>query len=52
MRWYYLSHFTRYRLALEKAPLYAVDKHDALGAEQIGQRGILSVSQLWHFSIG
>ena len=33
MRWYYLSHFTRYKLALEKMPLYTVDKSDALGAE-------------------
>ena len=39
MRWYYLSHFTRYRLALEKIPLYAVDKHDAL-ADQTSQRGM------------
>ena len=39
MRWYYLSHFTRYRLALEKIPLYAVDKHDAL-ADQTSQRGV------------
>ena len=39
MRWYYLSHFTRYRLALEKIPLYTVDKHDALG-DQTNQRGV------------
>ena len=39
MRWYYLSNFTRYRLALEKIPLYVVDKHDALG-DQATQRGI------------
>ena len=39
MRWYYLSHFTRYRQALEKIPLYAVDKHDAL-ADQTSQRGV------------
>ena len=38
MRWYYLSHFSRYRLALEKTPLYTVDKHDALG-DQANQRG-------------
>ena len=41
MRWYYLSHFTRYGLALEKIPLYTVDKHDALGADQSSQRGKL-----------
>lgn len=39
MRWYYLSHFTRYRLALEKIPLYIVDKHDGLG-DQTNQRGV------------
>lgn len=43
MRWYYLSHFTRYRLALEKIPLYIVDKHDALG-DQTNQRGAASKS--------
>ena len=39
MRWYYLSHFTRYRLALEKIPLYTVSKYDAVG-DQINQRGV------------
>lgn len=39
MRWYYLSHFTRYRMALEKIPLYTIDKHDALG-DQMNQRGV------------
>lgn len=39
MRWYYLSHFTRYRMALEKITLYTVDKHDALG-DQMNQRGV------------
>lgn len=43
MRWYYLSHFTRYRLALEKIPLYIVDKHDGLG-DQTNQRGAASKS--------
>lgn len=43
MRWYYLSHFTRYRLSLEKIPLHSVDKHDALG-EQANQRGVSSKS--------
>ena len=38
MRWYYLSHFTRYQTALEKIPLYPVDKHDALGADQSNQK--------------
>lgn len=43
MRWYYLSHFTRYRMALEKITLYTVDKHDALG-DQMNQRGAASKS--------
>lgn len=38
MRWYYLSHFTRYKFALDKIPLYNVDKHEALGADQGNQR--------------
>ena len=41
MRWYYLSHFTRYRQALEKIALYAVDKQDALGADQTTQRSMI-----------
>ena len=44
MRWYYLSHFTRYMQALERLPLIVVDKHDALGADQTGQRGTQSNS--------
>lgn len=38
MRWYYLSNFTRYRQALEKIALYAVDRHEALGTDQTGQK--------------
>ncbi|KAK4694546.1 vacuolar protein sorting-associated protein 52, partial [Lecanoromycetidae sp. Uapishka_2] len=38
MRWYYLSHFTRYRMALDKIPLYTVDKHDALGVDHASQK--------------
>lgn len=33
MRWYYTSHFARYKQALEKISPYVVDKTDALGAE-------------------
>ena len=33
MRWYYTSHFTRYKQALEKASVFVVDKTDALGAD-------------------
>ena len=39
MRWYYLSNFTRYKLALEKMPLFTVDKHDTLGGDPGSQRG-------------
>lgn len=46
MRWYYLSHFTRYKLALEKIPLYTVDKNDALGADQSNSRGPLPLLTL------
>lgn len=38
MRWYYLSHFTRYRQALEKLSLITVNKYDALSADPISQR--------------
>jgi len=39
MRWYYLSYFTRYKQALEKIPLYAVDQESALGLEQYAHKG-------------
>lgn len=39
MRWYYASNFARYCQAMEKLPLYVVDKTDALGE----QRGTLTV---------
>ncbi len=41
MRWYYSSHFMRYRQALEKISVIAVDKSDALGADPTNQRGML-----------
>ncbi|CAZ84752.1 unnamed protein product [Tuber melanosporum] len=31
MRWYYLSHFTRYHKSLEKLKLHVMDKHDVVG---------------------
>lgn len=40
MRWYYISHFTRYRQALEKLPLYTVDANDGLGNDKMGQRSM------------
>lgn len=39
MRWYYLSHFTRYKLALDKIPLYNVGIHDAIGGDQARPKG-------------
>ncbi|TKX25153.1 hypothetical protein C1H76_2645 [Elsinoe australis] len=33
MRWYYLSHFTRYKAALEKLQLHTIDKNDTLAQE-------------------
>lgn len=42
MRWYYLSHFTRYRQALEKVSLYTIDRQDALGADPSGQKSMFS----------
>lgn len=38
MRWYYSSHFSRYRQALEKLSLHIVDKQDTLGADQTSQK--------------
>lgn len=40
MRWYYLSHFTRYKMSLEKILLYTVDKYDVLGADHPNQKGV------------
>lgn len=47
MRWYYLNHFTRYRAALEKIKVHALDKYDVLGEDPTSRRGgnILSVSR-------
>ena len=42
MRWYYHSNFTRYIQALEKVPLYIVEKQDALGYEHVNQKGIMA----------
>ena len=44
MRWYYSSHFARYRQALEKVGLYTVDKQDVLGADQASQRSAFVVT--------
>lgn len=39
MRWYYLNHFTRYRTALEKIKVHAMDKYDVLGEDSATKRG-------------
>lgn len=39
MRWYYLNHFTRYRTALEKIKVHAMDKYDVLGEDPGARRG-------------
>lgn len=48
MRWYYLSHFTRYRQALEKVSLYTIDRQDALGADPLGQKSMFSSGNFQH----
>ncbi|KAF1836464.1 Vps52-domain-containing protein [Decorospora gaudefroyi] len=38
MRWYYLNHFTRYRTALEKIRVHAMDRYDVLGEDPSARR--------------
>jgi vacuolar protein sorting-associated protein 52 len=38
MRWYYTSHFTRYKAALDKLNLYVVDQTEAIAADQTSKR--------------
>jgi ERCC4-related helicase len=38
MRWYYLTHFSRYNQALEKIKLHAIDRNDLLGGEPASHR--------------
>ncbi|XP_014554375.1 hypothetical protein COCVIDRAFT_105076 [Bipolaris victoriae FI3] len=38
MRWYYLNHFTRYRTALEKIKVHAMDRYDILGEDPSARR--------------
>ncbi|EAW08322.1 putative GARP complex subunit (Sac2) [Aspergillus clavatus NRRL 1] len=38
MRWYYLSHFTRYLQALEKIKVYPSDRNDILGGDPSAQK--------------
>ncbi|PKS08859.1 hypothetical protein jhhlp_003470 [Lomentospora prolificans] len=41
IRWYYLSHFTRYYKALDKLKLHVLDKHDVLGHEDTSRKASL-----------
>lgn len=44
MRWYYLSHFTRYKAALEKLSLHVVDQTDQFAGESNSSRGAKAVN--------
>ena len=39
MRWYYLSHFTRYKAALQKLNVHAIDQTDVIAAEGGATKG-------------
>lgn len=39
MRWYYLSHFTRYKTALQKLNVYAIDQTAAIAADGSAVKG-------------
>jgi hypothetical protein len=45
MRWYYLNHFTRYRVSLEKIKVHAMDKYDVLGEDPAARRGTSLLGQ-------
>lgn len=45
MRWYYLNHFTRYRTALEKLKIHALDRYDVLGEDPNTKRGSTLLGQ-------
>lgn len=44
MRWYYLSHFTRYKTAVEKLKVHTTDQNDTLASEGAASRGAKSVT--------
>ena len=39
MRWYYLSHFTRYKVALEKLTIHAIGQNDSIASESGASKG-------------
>ena len=40
MRWYYSSHFTRYKAALDKLQTYTIDASDVIGADPASRRAV------------
>ncbi|KAK0932814.1 Vacuolar protein sorting-associated protein 52 [Friedmanniomyces endolithicus] len=52
MRWYYSSHFVRYKLALDNLSLYTIDQTDAIALEPASKRSAKSGNAHAIFSIG
>ncbi|KAK0892547.1 Vacuolar protein sorting-associated protein 52 [Friedmanniomyces endolithicus] len=52
MRWYYSSHFVRYKLALDKLSLYTIDQTDAIALDPASKRSAKSGNAYAIFSIG
>ncbi|KAL4881216.1 Sac2 family-domain-containing protein [Aspergillus karnatakaensis] len=54
MRWYYLSHFTRYLQALAKIKLYPSDRNEILGGDPNAQKPVVGRAGAAHdpFSLG
>ncbi|KAK1077146.1 Vacuolar protein sorting-associated protein 52 [Friedmanniomyces endolithicus] len=52
MRWYYSSHFVRYKLALDKLSLYTIDQTDAIALDPASKRSAKSGNAHAIFSIG
>ncbi|KAK5121592.1 hypothetical protein LTR85_004764 [Meristemomyces frigidus] len=52
MRWYYSSHFVRYKTALDKLNLHSVDHADVIGVDQAARRSAKPGGAHDAFSIG
>ncbi|KAK4544619.1 hypothetical protein LTR36_004191 [Oleoguttula mirabilis] len=52
MRWYYSSHFVRYKTAMDKLNVYSVDHGDVIGADQAARRSTKPGGAHDVFSIG
>ncbi|KAH8428047.1 Vacuolar protein sorting-associated protein 52 [Aspergillus melleus] len=48
MRWYYLSHFTRYLQALEKIKVYPSDRNEVLGGDATQKSGRFTPGLYWN----